>query len=292
MIIACLNSGLGNQLFQYAAAKALAERRRTELKLDLSWFQAHDYRKYQLNHFNITATAATGRELQKFNGKYRLWPQRMLWHIAGMNMHYRYIRESHFDFDSGLLKCGPDTMIDGCWQSERYFCEIAGIIMQEFSVASPLSEKSRALKKHMQDTESVAVHIRRGDYVMLGIQKSAIHGPLESRYYDEALAVIAKQTRKPHLFIFSDDIPWVKEHQRFSLPATYVEHNDERTGFEDLVLMSCCKHNIIANSTFSWWGAWLNRNPSKTVIAPGQWFRTPEMNMQTGNLVPDSWIRL
>ncbi|NTV93420.1 MAG: alpha-1,2-fucosyltransferase [Chlorobiaceae bacterium] len=292
MIIASLNSGLGNQMFQYAAAKALAERHHTELKLDLSWFQTHSYRKYQLNHFNITAKAVTGSELQKFTGKYRLFPQRLLWYITGMNRHYRYFREASFDFDSGWLDCGPDTIIDGYWQSEQYFCEIAGTIVQEFSVASPLSEKSREMKTYIQNTESVAVHIRRGDYVMSGIKESVIHGPLESHFYDDALAIIARKTRSPHLFIFSDDIPWVKENLRFDFPARYVDHNDESSGFEDLHLMSECRHNIIANSTFSWWGAWLNRNPSKIVIAPKQWFPDPKMNKLTSDLIPDSWVRL
>ena len=292
MIIARLNSGLGNQLFQYAAAKALAERHRTGLKLDLSWFQAHSYRKYQLHHFNISATPATREELLRYNRNSRWLLQKDLWRAAGMKNRYLYYKEQRFDFDPEVLRCGPDTLIDGYWQSERYFKDIAPVIMREFAGVTPLSEKSCEIKTRIMHTESVSVHIRRGDYLISGTGEKRIHGPLENSYYDEAIACIEEKTRQPHLFIFSDDITWAKEHLHFRLPASYVGHNDECTGFEDLILMSLCRQNIIANSTFSWWGAWLNRNPAIIVVSPAMWFHDVEMNSRTGDLIPRQWIRM
>ncbi|NTV98925.1 MAG: alpha-1,2-fucosyltransferase, partial [Chlorobiaceae bacterium] len=183
------------------------------------------------------------------------------------------------------------TWIEGYWQSEKYFDAISRDIAREFRIITPLSPKSTETKKLIGSTESVSVHVRRGDYVAEDY-RGRIHGPLKISYYAEALDIIAQKKRSPHLFIFSDDIPWVKENLRFDFPARYVDHNDERSGFEDLHLMSLCRHNIIANSTFSWWGAWLNRNPTKIVIAPKQWFPDPKMNSLTSDLIPDSWIRL
>lgn len=292
MIIVNLKGGLGNQLFQYAAGKALAERHQTELKLDLSWFQASSSRQYQLHHFAISAEHATQQELKKFTGKYKSITKKIWWQIKSLKNQYRVYKEPSFNFNSELLQCGPNTLIEGYWQSERYFQGISPIIRQELRILTPLSKQSHEMKDKIINHEAVGIHIRRGDYIELGPQATSIHGPLDPQYYDTAIAIIEKKINNPHLFIFSDDISWAKKSLHFKHTVSYVDHNDENTGFEDLYLMSQCKHNIIANSTFSWWGAWLNHNPSKIIIAPNQWFRTTEMNKLTDNLMPDSWIKI
>lgn len=291
MIIVSLNSGLGNQMFQYATGMALASRNNTSLILDLSWFEANTARHYQLHHFAITAREVSEREKTKFTSVYDGICKKAVRYMAKKYLNRRLYREAHFNYDPELFRRKKNTWIEGYWQSEKYFGAIAQDITREFRIRTPLSAKTIETKKLIYSTESVSVHVRRGDYVAEDNRKK-IHGPLEISYYARALDIIARKTKYPHLFIFSDDMSWVKENLRFEYPATYVDHNDESTGFEDLHLMSGCRHNVIANSTFSWWGAWLNRNPSKIVIAPKQWFPDPDMNNLTGDLIPDSWVRL
>ncbi len=291
MIIVSLNSGLGNQMFQYAAGKALAARHNTSLKLDLSWYEVNAFRRCQLHHFAITASKASEREKKTLSAEYDGILKRTVRRIAGKKTTGQKYREAHFNFDPELFHCGKNTWIEGYWQSEKYFGAISQDIAREFRIRTPLSAKSIETKKRIVNTESVSVHVRRGDYIAKDSRKR-IHGPLEFSYYTRALDIIARNTRSPYLFVFSDDIPWVKKNLCFQYPVWYVDHNDENTGFEDLHLMSGCRHNVIANSTFSWWGAWLNRNPSKIVIAPNQWFPDQDMNKLTGDLIPDSWIKL
>lgn len=167
MINTSLQSGLRNQLFQYAAAKALAERHSAKLKLDLTWHQLYSSRKYQLDHFNISANPASEKEIMKFTGNSLHLPVQKLheW-VTGRNRRVLRYKKPGFGFDPSMLNCGSDKWIDGYWQSERYFCGIAPIIMKEFTLATPLSEKSHEVYNNIMNTESVAVHIHRGNYVV------------------------------------------------------------------------------------------------------------------------------
>jgi hypothetical protein len=136
--------------------------------------------------------------------------------------------------------------------------------------------------------ESVSLHIRRGDFVS-NRKTNEIHGVLPLEYYYEAIRLITNQVRNPEFFIFSDDIPWVRENLLVPKKVNFVEHPTSNRDYEDLILMSNCKHHIIANSSFSWWGAWLSQNPVKRVIAPREWYR---IVIDTRDLLPEEWIKL
>ncbi len=297
MIIVRLRGGLGNQLFQYAAAKALAEHHRTELKLDLYTYTRHRYRKFELGRFNITAAEATREEVHRFTGSNPV--------TRYLNKRDNYFRcpnvfaQPHYHFYSDFFSLPDDLYLSGYWQSEQYFQPVAELIHSQFSLRLPLDERNASLQKKLNSENSVSVHVRRGDYTTAGYH--SFFGLLSKEYYDRAVAKMISDLQAPVFYIFSDDPAWCREH--FSgINATVIDHNKGDDSFKDMMLMSACKNNIIANSTFSWWGAWLNSNKSKRVIAPQQWFRTDYLTRpepvypcrfyNTKDLIPDSWLRL
>ncbi|MCK4744844.1 alpha-1,2-fucosyltransferase, partial [Candidatus Parcubacteria bacterium] len=195
-------------------------------------------------------------------------------------------KEQHSHFDSKILKLIGNIYLDGYWQSEKYFKNIENSIRKEFTLKNDLQLKAKKLLRKIKNTESISIHIRRNDYIS---HKPAnqYHGVCHLSYYKKAINVIIKKIDDPHFFVFSDDIDWCKKNLKIKFPTIFVEGNKD---YEDLILMSKCKHNIIANSTFSWWGAWLNNNPNKIVIAPKKWFRKKSIN--TKDLIPKTWIKI
>lgn len=291
MIIVKLIGGLGNQLFQYALGRHLAHINNTELKLDISGFEEYKLHAYSLNHFNIIENIATKKEINSFK-KYQRKPGK-LWFpynrlIADEN---RYFQEKQFHFDPRVLKLAGDVYLDGYWQTEKYFREIKDTLLKEIVVKTPLTGRDLEIANEIEDTNAVMVHIRRGDYVT-NSQANIIHGTCGLDYYSEGISIIAKNVANLHIFVFSDDHEWVKNNIKFEYPTTYVDHNKADKNYEDLRLMSLCKHHIIANSSFSWWGAWLSQNPDKIVIGPSEWFRTKKTNVDTNDVIPESWIRI
>ncbi|MBY0432606.1 MAG: alpha-1,2-fucosyltransferase, partial [Cyclobacteriaceae bacterium] len=190
--------------------------------------------------------------------------------------------------------------LSGYWQSEKYFSPVSVVIRDQFIPARPLDERNTALQTQMQSQNSVAVHVRRGDYASASAYNS-FFGVLPLQYYNLAMAEIVKTISNPVFYFFSDDPSWCKQHMPVG-QAVFVDHNTGENAYKDLVLMSSCKHAIIANSTFSWWGAWLNRNPDKVVIAPRTWFQSsyltkkepvyPSRYYNTKDLIPATWTRL
>ena len=152
-------------------------------------------------------------------------------------------------------------------------------------MVSPLKQQTIETVAYMKSVHAVSIHFRRGDYV-----GNAVHETDKTVYYKEAMELIESKVENPVYFLFSDDIPWVKENFTTSFETHYIDFNDASTNFEDLKLMSSCQHNIMANSSFSWWGAWLNSNPNKTVIAPKLWFNDEKVN--TSDIIPENWIQL
>ena len=269
LIIVKLLGGLGNQLFQYAAARRLSYKHNAVLKIDNSYFGKDESRAYNLSAFNVKEEFATSEEIE---------------HLARHNV----VIEKHFHFEPRILLLPDNVYMVGYWQSEKYFKDIEPIIRQELTVRIPQAGKNKEIATKIQKTQSVSLHIRRGDSVYS--RRASYHGICSLRYYQRCVSCIAKRVSLAHFFIFSDDILWAKEHLHLSFPMTFVEHNDDLTNYEDLRLMSQCKHNVVANSTFSWWGAWLNSNMEKIVCVPKKWFRGWRPRTNTKDLFPHSWV--
>jgi hypothetical protein len=203
-----------------------------------------------------------------------------------------HIKEKHFHFSPRILTLPDGVCLEGYWQSEKYFADVASLIRRDFTVKHPQTAKNKEWGDMIASSESVSLHVRRGDYLANPTNRQ-IHGLLGLGYYRNCVQEIMKVVKTPHFFIFSDDSSWVREHLSFSCPATFVEHGEREpcADVEDLRLMSQCKHHIIANSSFSWWGAWLNPRSDKMVFAPKQWFTTMGMaSRRVDDLLPDRWM--
>jgi virulence-associated protein VapD len=285
MIIAVLKDGLGNQLFQYAASRCLAEKRRVKLKLDVSEFKRNTLRDYSLHHFNITAGITSDYQHLLVRIRYAMKRQFAKLGLSGKNIIYQ---QNGLHFDEQFFKLGNWSCIEGYWQSEKYFTDIAPIIRNEFVLKNkPDYINSKYLDK-IQTVNSVCLHVRRGDYVSVQ-EVNMIHGVCSLQYYADAIAYIDKHVDNPHFFVFSDDMAWSRANLKMGgRVVEYIDHN-QQNAVEDLRLMSACKHNIIANSSFSWWGAWLNKNPDKIIVAPFKWFSETNLNI---DILPDSWVKL
>lgn len=290
MIITHLIGGLGNQMFQYACARRLASTRQAALKLDLTGFAAYPLRSYALDVFRISAEISADAEVQRFRRRARLEARAPRW-LRGLlpGSRHTVVRERSFAFDPAAFAVDGDLLLDGYWQSEKYFLDIADLLRQEFSLRRPLHPANAALAELIRNVDAVSIHVRRGDYVT-DVAANRVHGICTVDYYQRAVHAIAARRPVPHLFVFSDDLQWTKDHLRFQFPTVYVDGNAGDKQAEDLVLMSLCRDNIIANSSFSWWGAWLNGNPGKTVIAPARWFAAESMDDR--DLLPSTWLRV
>jgi len=294
MVIVRLVGGLGNQMFQYAAGRAVAHRNQTQLKLDVSALERDARRNYKLHHFNIQERFASPEELARVKGTSGNRLTRLvLLFSRGLLPRYRWtvIQEDYIGpFDPSIMAASGNVYLAGYWQSEKYFTNIQDIIRHEFTVKYAPDAQSRAVAEMIDRIPcSVSLHVRRGDYVS-SPRTARVHGTCDLTYYQEAVKWIAERVPQPHLFVFSDDPGWITENLHVSYPTTLVTHNDATRDYEDLRLMSLCKHHIIANSTFSWWGAWLCPNPGKLVVAPRRWFN--EFEADTRDLIPDCWYRL
>lgn len=289
MIIVQLTGGLGNQLFQYAIGRTLAVMNNTQLKIDLSFFETYEWHEYSLAPFSIEAKVATVEEvntLTKLETSFLEKVRRKLFGVLPI-----IIKEKGLNYNSYYLKAGSNAYLKGYWQSSKYFLSQEMKIRKEFEIKLPPSSSNTKLLNEIMGCESVSLHIRRGNYASIEAVNK-FHGTTKMSYYSQAMVVIESRCENPVYFIFSDDIGWARENLRLTREHVFVDINTDKTDYEDLRLMKSCKHSIVANSTFSWWGAWLNPNPDKIVIAPKQWFANEEMNQQTNDLIPAEWIRL
>jgi hypothetical protein len=293
MIITQLLGGLGNQLFQYAAGRRLAHKFNTQLKFDISAFDTYRLRSYRLNNFNIEGEFASNEEilLIKKRSKNRI-VNKFYEKIDEFKPYYKrnYIKERFFyEYDSEFEFLHDNVYLEGYWQNEKYFKEIESIIRLEFKLKNDLMNFNKPIREKIEgDDNSVSIHVRRGDYVTNEVTNQ-YHGVCSLEYYHQATQKINFFIDSPHYYVFSDDIGWAKENIKLDQPVSYIDSGPERD-YEDLILMSSCRHNIIANSSFSWWGAWLNVHRNKTVIAPAHWLNDPKIN--ASDTVPENWIRI
>ncbi len=269
-------------MFQYAAGKAAATKLGTDLKIDLEWFTnlppSDTPRSFELNQFNITASIAKEKEIGGARAK-------------GFQTLARLIRTKVFrHFDDPLpsrAKSRESLYLEGFWQNEKYFQNIGDIIKKEFTLRSPFTSGAENMLKEIQTKDAVSLHIRRGDYVS-DTKTKQHHGTCSPDYYKKAIKLIKEKLPNPHFFIFSDDKKSAENMLGLNSDITYVSGEAKIGDAEEIILMSLCKHNIIANSSFSFWGAWLNQNLHKIVIAPTQWTSSKKAD----NVIPRNWIQI
>jgi hypothetical protein len=282
MVISRIYGGLGNQLFQYAAGRALALHHDTRLLLDVGKFDEYKLRHFDLAALHTELTVAKPDELSPYFNRDVL--KKIRDNIAPMPQR-KVFKQKKFRFDPRFFSLPANVYIQGYWQSEKFFAPIADVIRREFTLRDEHIAKVLPLAERIGREESVSVHIRRGDYANKEVME--MHGTLPELYYQEAIASLRERHNDLRFYIFSDDMQWVKDHLAVD-NAEFVSGTYTSTHFEDFYLMSRCRHNIIANSSFSWWAAWLNPNPAKTVIAPQQWFGNKGPR-DTQDLFPAGW---
>lgn len=264
MIIVQTTDGLGNQLFQYAIGRKLSLFYKTGLLIDNNHFLNNQHRKFSLSYFNTQFSIINN--YKKFALKYPF-------HFLKLKLGYfpRIKQESaKFKRNEEFSK---NSFLEGYWGNENYFKDIRDVLLSDLQLKNEYESRYfHLLRKEISETDSVSIHVRRGDY--LESKNQAIFFNLDLEYYIRAIELIRLKVSSPKFFIFSDDIQWAKENLSLQLiNAVYINEGKELKDFEELMLMSYCTHNIIANSTFSWWGAWLNRNENKIVIQPKKWYK-------------------
>ena len=292
MVIPHIIGGLGNQMFQYAAARALALRHGAALALETADFSGYAlHQGFELDRvFTLDCPIATDADERRVLGwRYPQRVRRMLRRWPHLQLgQQRLAIEPHFQYWPGVRRLAPDCYMTGYWQSERYFLDVEAQIRADFAFRQVPGGLNAELAHAIGGVTAVSLHVRRGDYAS-NPATTAAHGLSSLDYYAAALRHVEEHVPGAHLFIFSDDIAWVRAHMTLNLPHTFVEHNTGAESYNDMRLMSLCRHHIIANSSFSWWGAWLNNRAGKIVVAPRAWFARP---VDTSDLIPPQWVRL
>ena len=288
--------GLGNQMFQYAFGRMLAEKNNTQVLLDLSSFKKQQVnittRKYELDIFNLNTKIATKNDKRFIafpSYRFKEYLINMLSKLFVKNINkIQYIKEISCEYNPDIILDCDNIYLEGYWQSEKYFKDIESIIRSNFNFNLKAERENEIIGNKILSEYSVSIHIRRGDYVN-NYKTNIHHGECSLEYYEDAISLINKKVKDPVYYIFSDDIEWAKRNIKMNVSKTFINNNNGRD-YEDLRLMSQCRHNIIANSSFSWWGAWLNNNPDKIIIAPKRWFNDKSIN--TNDIIPKEWIKI
>jgi hypothetical protein len=288
MIIIKIQGGLGNQMFQYALGRNLSLIHNVPFKIDSSYLRSANQsgRSFCLDNFNAVLDEATEEEINAYRSTFQKILDRL--RLESKKKKISDILRNPDIFYQNVLN-RSDGYFDGFWNNEKYFKERENVIKQDFKLKKPFEQKALEMSKKIDSEQNAtSLNIRRGDYI--SIQKIAnVFNELNFSYYEQAMKIILEKHSDAHFFISSDDIGWVKENFPKNYPVTFVSC-PEIVDYEELTLMSLCKHNIIANSTFSWWAAWLNQNLNKIVIAPKKWYRDDKLNL--GNKIPNTWIQI
>jgi hypothetical protein len=330
-----LRGGLGNQMFQYAAGLNLAKKNNARLFLDTTFLndrfprKEFTYRTFDLDIFTLLSGGVL-KEGPRFTALSKvsntipvpgLWLgfDLLLMKVQNMLGTQRFIKEEKYRCNPETVPVKGNVVLYGRWQSEKYFIDSADDVRNSFHFRRELSGEAATIAQQIKNSNSVSIHVRRGDYVNFENMRK-IMGDTDLSYYAKAVSYMAERVAHPHFFVFSDDIAWCREkinavmsHDSASLgspvrheinfPADslpsvkipfLVTYCDEKTAGPKnafhLELMSLCRHNIIANSTFSWWAAWLNRNPGKIVVSPRSWHKT--VDPDGPDIIPEGWERM
>lgn len=294
MISIRLMGGLGNQMFQYAALRAMMLENGTSGVISLKGITNKTHNVYSLNHFNINNDDITVSSSEIFKSKitYLIYGFYCVF-LVKFKFGYSIMKSIQPFLNSIGIYCVPDgyiklskikskknTMV-GYFQSTKYFDKYKNIIKSELTVKEPVKKENVKLLQDIKNSNSICVHIRRGDYI------GSNHQVCDTSYYLKAIKIISKKVKNPKFYIFSDDIEWVKNNINFKVKVNYIDGNNKN--YEELQLMYSCKHFIISNSSFSWWAQYLTDNEERITIAPSRWFQNSNQKV---DIFQDDWIKI
>ncbi|MEP7171081.1 MAG: alpha-1,2-fucosyltransferase [Bacteroidota bacterium] len=304
MVIVELSGGLGNQMFEYAAGRSLAVKNNVPLKLFTHKLSRNWHRTYVLKCFNIEEQLISRSETNK------LLKQKSC----------TVYKELPGGFDKKFFEIKGNAFLKGYRQSEKYFKNIDELIKKDFTFKDVPTGKNKDFSEQISNADAVAVHVRRGDFVTINKANARYGGVCDLNYYQKCFHYIKEKISNPVFYIFSDDPKWAEENLKPDAPAVYVSNNSTRKHFklennyyfrnsliifknlfpdksyEDMRLMSSCKHFIIANSSFSWWAAWLGNHKNKIICAPSRWVNAAPDKIETAikeynDLIPETWVK-
>ncbi len=279
--------GLGNQMFQYAFYKALKQQFK-QVKADI-----HEFDKYTLHNgfeleeiFPVQLKYASLLEISLLDHRNRAWKYRKLRKLLFMKGEY-YEEWPFFSYKASLFSDHAPKLYWGYWQHHRYVDRVADQLRKEFVFPCLRPSKNLDLLKALErEGNSVAIHVRRGDY----LKDAYLGGLVNLAYFEHGISYMKERLGHPRFYIFSDDMAWCKENLPLGKDATFVDWNKGVESYRDMQLISQCKHAIISNSSFSWWGAWLNQHPDKIIIVPKIWMRSADIP-NTAQMHPENWIK-
>ena len=290
MIIVRVTGGLGNQMFQYAMYKSL-EKKGKLVKLDSKSFYEtkKEHNGYELERiFDIKPNKPTKEDLEKFDENNISTLFKIKRKLFGDKKFVYDTKEYVFNKDVYKLK---NSYLNGYWQSIKYFEGIENDIKKDFRFKNQLDNKNLEILNEIENSNSISIHIRRGDY--MSPENYNMYGCIATpTYYKKAIKVIEEKVENPTFFVFSNDMDWVKKNIQINSRVFYIDINSGNGSYKDMQLRSNCKHNIIANSSFSWWGAWLNENKNKIVIAPKKWINREDVDSDKIELFCEGWTLL
>lgn len=303
MITVRLLGGLGNQLFQYAVGRALSIERDAKLILDSSFYDYPHFwtakRECRLNHFNINCDFIHYSRLPaSFMSLVcqGAWKMPKMINFVAENLlqkfpcpihNAHYIHETIFESRPEIFEHSGNLYLDGNWQSEKYFDKYADAIKNDLQIITAPTPENKIWGNFILKHNTICLHVRRGDYVTDSIARQHV-GTCSIEYYKVAIDYIADRIDNPVFIVFSDDILWARENIPIDFPVYYMTHNNSETDYEDLRLMSQCTHFITANSSFSWWGAWLGDYEDKIVVCPQRWYNDGTKN----DIIPERWVKI
>lgn len=291
MIIVKLQGGLGNQMFQHSFGKKIALKTNAPLKYDVSWYSQNfndvTRREILISLFEMPFNVMSSNNVFIRTEKSSLF-EIIKKRISG-NYVCNILKEGDLSWDRKIEKRGH-FYVEGYWQNYKYFNEIKELLEKDFRFPEYKNEPDKEMAENIKNSNSVGIHIRRGDYSN-NPRINQYHGTCSLEYYQKASQTLEKKFSNLKYFLFSDDPEWVNDNFNF-LHNFKIVSDGKRSELDEMHLLSDCKHQIIANSSFSWWGAWLNKNSEKVIIAPERWFLDEEKQKQSKNITPDEWIKL
>jgi hypothetical protein len=276
-----LFGGLGNQMFQFATAYSIAKSKNIDLYLDLSWFNRSNIH----NGFELDKVFDIFKKVSFLNNDFNFTSFKLKEFLNKIDITYQIFKEPHFNYSQNITKLPNHCFLKGYWQSETYFKEYKDEIKKIFSFDKNLDSVNLKIIDKIYRSNSASLHIRRGDFLL---KKNQNHQTNLNNYYSKAIREVSKNYNNLKFFIFSDDPNWVSNNFEIKTEYEVINNNLGKKSYIDMYLMSLCKTNIIANSTFSWWAGWLNENENKNIFAPNNWFNDKSIN--TKDLIPKSWI--